>query len=629
MKKKKCYIYTRVSTAAQTEGYSLEAQGERLREYAEYRELEIVGEYCDAGKSGKSIKGRPAFQEMLDDITSQKDEISYVLVFKLSRFGRNAADVLKSMQLLNDYDVDLVCVDDAIDSSTQGGRLTLTILSAVAEIERENITVQFNAGRMQKILSGGWPGGPIPYGYRNIKKTFHVEPSEAEIIRKIYETFLLDGMKTTSVAVYMNEHGYKRIVKGKERPFTYDFVSNILDNPFYCGKIMYGKRSGKNTEDILIIQGVHEPIVSEELWEQVQAKRKAVSIHHKKVDEPERVSILSGLIKCPLCGRGMIASKNKHVNKNRGGHYKTIHYYSCGHYRKQNGRECSNSRILNQSKIDSSVFEIFSGITTKPEFHQMISGVLSNQPSVEKLENEMKQLRKELRSYETTKRKLGEDLDGLDILADDYDEQYDRMQSEIDAVYDKIDATENKLRKDKKKLSAVKQGIRSVEKVRELVENMKLLFPKMTCEEQRDMYRLFIERIDVFPEEQANGKMIKSITFKFPIFYEDYKTVPDRTPDEQIGFVLDCSSMGLTVAEAKATYVEIKAYVKEKFGVHVSSLNIAQIKRKYGLDMGVNYNVSKKENAKVPRCPREKEEYIMDALKYYRMLDASVELEVS
>ena len=141
--KKKCYLYTRVSTAAQIEGYSLEAQTEKLRGYAAYRELEIAGEYCDAGKSGKSIKGRPAFQQMLDDIVSEEDGISFVLVFKLSRFGRNAADVLKSMQLLTDYGVDLVCVEDAIDSSTQGGRLTMAILSAVAEIEKENITVQF------------------------------------------------------------------------------------------------------------------------------------------------------------------------------------------------------------------------------------------------------------------------------------------------------------------------------------------------------------------------------------------------------------------------------------------------------------------------------------------------------
>ena len=83
----------------QTEGYSLEAQKERLRQFAEYKDLEISGEYCDAGRSGHSIKGRPSFMEMLDDITAEKDGISFVLVYKLSRFGRNAADVLKSMQL--------------------------------------------------------------------------------------------------------------------------------------------------------------------------------------------------------------------------------------------------------------------------------------------------------------------------------------------------------------------------------------------------------------------------------------------------------------------------------------------------------------------------------------------------
>ena len=114
--RKKCYIYTRVSTAAQTEGYSLEAQTERLRKYADYKEMEVVREYCDAGRSGMSIKGRPAFMEMMDDISCEKDEISCVLVFKLSRFGRNAADILKSVQLLMDFDVDLAqgkCLVDA------------------------------------------------------------------------------------------------------------------------------------------------------------------------------------------------------------------------------------------------------------------------------------------------------------------------------------------------------------------------------------------------------------------------------------------------------------------------------------------------------------------------------------
>lgn len=143
MKRKKCYIYMRVSTAMQVDGYSLEAQKNRLTKFAQFQKMDIVREYCDAGKSGKNITGRPEFSQMLRDIADGRDGVDYILVFKLSRFGRNAADVLKSMQLLTDYGVDLVCVEDAIDSSTQGGRLTMAILSAVAEIEKENITVQF------------------------------------------------------------------------------------------------------------------------------------------------------------------------------------------------------------------------------------------------------------------------------------------------------------------------------------------------------------------------------------------------------------------------------------------------------------------------------------------------------
>ena len=87
----KVYTYTRVSTAMQVDGYSLDAQKSRMKAFADYNGYEIVGEYEDAGKSGKSIEGRLQFSQMMDDIKSGKDGVSYVLVFKLSRFGRNAA----------------------------------------------------------------------------------------------------------------------------------------------------------------------------------------------------------------------------------------------------------------------------------------------------------------------------------------------------------------------------------------------------------------------------------------------------------------------------------------------------------------------------------------------------------
>ena len=95
MKRMKCYLYTRVSTSMQVDGYSLDAQKDKLRKYAEFQNMLVAGEYCDEGKSGKNIEGRPEFLRMLRDIESGKDGVSFVLVFKLSRFGRNAADVVQ------------------------------------------------------------------------------------------------------------------------------------------------------------------------------------------------------------------------------------------------------------------------------------------------------------------------------------------------------------------------------------------------------------------------------------------------------------------------------------------------------------------------------------------------------
>ena len=635
MRKKKCYIYTRVSTAAQTEGYSLEAQQERLREYADYKNLEIAGEYCDAGKSGKSIVGRPAFLQMLDDISSEKDNISFVLVFKLSRFGRNAADILKSLQLLEDYEVDLICVEDAIDSSTPGGKLTLTILSAVAEIERENINVQFMAGKMQKILSGGWPGGPAPYGYRSVNKELVVEPEEAEIVKLIFDRYIQDDGTLNGVAIWLNNNGYSRISKGEVKPFTYDFIVNVLDNPTYHGKINYFRRTNlkgvrKNPKDAVEVDGIHEAIIDEALWQQAREKRGASSGRQEKVDEPDRVSLLSGLIKCPACGSGLIATKNKHVNKNRGGHYKTIHYYSCRYYRKSAGRTCEFKHTYNQTKIDSAVFEIVSNLAAHPAFENAMAMAAGGDESVEAYEKRMKEIRKDLYHQEHEKNRVGAELDNLDVLSDDYDTEYERIQEEMDDIYDRIESLELSLKKIKKKCSEARQGVSSIEGIKKILKNFGKFYEKLTSEEQRELYRQFIERIEVYPEEQEDGRVLKSIHFRFPVRYGETDTIEtwigaEGEPDDEIAFVLDCSEVQVTVAEAKATYAEIRAYVLEHTGMKVSSLYIAQIKRKYGIDIGIAYNKPEQNKNRVPVCPVEKELAIMDALKAFRMLTEDTE----
>ena len=99
---KKCVLYPRVSTEMQVDGYSLEGQKNSLKRFADREEMEIVGIYEDAGKSRKSIEGRPAFKKMLSDIKNGL-EIDYILVYKLSRFGRNAADILNSLEFVQSY----------------------------------------------------------------------------------------------------------------------------------------------------------------------------------------------------------------------------------------------------------------------------------------------------------------------------------------------------------------------------------------------------------------------------------------------------------------------------------------------------------------------------------------------
>lgn len=133
-----------------------------------------------------------------------------MLVFKLSRFGRNAADVLSSLQKMQDYGVNLICVEDGIDSSKDAGKLMISVLSAVAEIERENILVQTMEGRKQKAREGKWNGGFAPYGYQLVNGELIIAEDEGEIIRIIYDKFVNTTMGMAAIATFLNNSGYKK-----------------------------------------------------------------------------------------------------------------------------------------------------------------------------------------------------------------------------------------------------------------------------------------------------------------------------------------------------------------------------------------------------------------------------------
>lgn len=131
-----CYTYARVSTQTRVDSYSLDAQREQLRREAERRGMAVVAEFSDVGPSSS----RPQFAEMMDRIQSgNPDGVTYVLVTKLSRFGRDTADVLSSFQLMQDRGVNLIAADEGIDSATAAGKLLFPVLAGVVGLKHEAV----------------------------------------------------------------------------------------------------------------------------------------------------------------------------------------------------------------------------------------------------------------------------------------------------------------------------------------------------------------------------------------------------------------------------------------------------------------------------------------------------------
>ena len=546
--RKKCYIYTRVSTAAQTEGYSLEAQTERLRKYADYKEMEVVREYCDAGKSGKSITGRPEFQRMLQDVSEERDGVAFILVFKLSRFGRNAADVLNSLQFIQDYGVNLVCVEDGIDSSKDSGKLTITVLSAVAEIERENILVQTMEGRKQKAREGKWNGGQAPFGYdldsRN--STLVVNEEEAEIVRIIYDKFVHTDMGADAICNYLNQRGYtKKKVRGHElNYFARGLIMKILDNPVYTGKIAYGKNVTEKvkgtrdeyrrvkTDDYLLADGLHEAIVDEETWEAAREKRKRTGVRFVKTHSLEHEHILTGLIRCPLCGGGMSGTVQRRQNK-KTGEYKDTFYYRCHHRKKVDGKICDYKPMLNQKMFNAEVEEFIRYMVAGDEFRKFVQEKLEEKVDVSALETEREQLQKQLKQVQGSKLKLIQMLDRLDTGDKHYTRKYQDMQ---DNLYDKVAEFEEAMKDIDAKIGASYGKEITGKKLYEFLLDFDILYDKMTDMEKKEFMNTFIEKIELKNETVNNGtgqgSRIEHIDLAFPVYYGDCKGTRIRMPKE-------------------------------------------------------------------------------------------------
>ena len=524
----KCVLYPRVSTEMQVEGYSLEGQKTGLKRFAEREEMEIIGIYEDAGKSGKSIEGRPAFKRMLSDI-KEGLEIDYILVYKLSRFGRNAADILNSLEFIQSYGINLICIEEGIDSSQASGKLLISVLSAVAEIERENIIEQTMNGRREKARQGGWNGGFAPYGYYLKDNHLYIEETEAEAIRMIYDMFGNSDIGYGGIAKYLNLQGIKKIPRqnGKLESWSNHFVRQILDNPVYCGKIAYGRRTREKvkgtkneykqvvTDDYILEEGQHEAIISEELWEKVHAKRLTTGIKPPSKVGRDRAHLLTGILKCPNCGSPMYT--NKHAWTNKDGTYKEVYYYVCSRNRQERGQHCDYKAFLRKTDIEPLVIEAIRELVSDPSFADEIQKRIGCSIDTSAVDKELKNYEQKLREVDLNKVRLENEIDSMPADAKFRERKIHDMTLRLDSLYETIVDLEERIEDARLRRAAVESQAITLENIYKIMQHFGELYDKISDEERKSIVSYLIKEIQIFPREESE-QVLKSIEFNFPVY---------------------------------------------------------------------------------------------------------------
>lgn len=259
-------LYARVSTEDQAkEGFSLDAQRDRLRAFCTAQGWTIAKEYVDDGHSGRNVN-RPAYQEMM----AERDTWDKILVIKMDRIHRNSRNFMAMMDDLRVWGKDFVSATESLDTSTAMGRFVMDIIQRIAQLESEQIGERVYMGMAQKHHQGkGLLGFRRPYGYDYAEGALLLNEKEARVVRRIFKEFA-KGVALHSIAEGLNRDG---VPSHRKRTWSKSGIRYMLHNPVYIGKIRW---DGK------IRDGNHEAIVDEGLWEAVQSRETTPAVHRQR-----------------------------------------------------------------------------------------------------------------------------------------------------------------------------------------------------------------------------------------------------------------------------------------------------------------------------------------------------------
>lgn len=247
-------IYTRVSTEDQAkEGFSLDAQMEKLKSYCKARGWVVSGEYIDDGYSGRNVK-RPAYNRMMEEM----DKWDLLLVLKMDRIHRNSKNFMLMMEFLNKNKKEFVSMSESFDTSNAMGRFVMNILQLVAQLESEQIGERVYIGMEQKAkINGGVLGFNIPYGYDYKDGKLVINSDEAKIVKEIYSWYS-SGKSMGEIAKMLNS---SKIPTKKGGLWAKKTISTILKNPTYCGYLHWEDYINKSD---------HEKIIDEPDFDEIQ-----------------------------------------------------------------------------------------------------------------------------------------------------------------------------------------------------------------------------------------------------------------------------------------------------------------------------------------------------------------------
>ena len=316
----KIAAYCRVSTEKEAQIDSLEKQIEFFNEFTKKNGYELYKLYADEGISGKQIKHRKQFQQMMEDAKHKKFE--KVVVKDVSRFARNTVDLLQSVRELKSYGVQVDFLNNG-EVMEGGSEFILTILGAMAQQESANMSKRVKFGKDITAQKGRVPN--LVFGYDKIpneRYTLKINEEEAKIVKEIFESYVYKGIGTTKIAWDLNDRGIR--TKKTKSKWVQTSIVRMLKNPIYTGRVtnkksevtdfITGTRKDLPEEEWIVVERSEMRIISDELFNRAQEILAQRSNEFKLNNKREKTEyVFSTLIYCKHCGYSFRRIKRKYT----------------------------------------------------------------------------------------------------------------------------------------------------------------------------------------------------------------------------------------------------------------------------------------------------------------------------